>query len=373
MNKTIVSIFLLAVLAVPLPCRAGPPMQVAFINPDPPGSAFWDQATAFMHAVADDLNIRLTVYYGDRGRFRLRDNFLKALQGPDKPDYIITIFQRDMALPLVKAAEASGIKLMTINTDIPPGDRPALGGPREKFPSWIGHLLPDDTRGGHDLMKRLAHAVPTLASPNGPPHGLIGITGSRESTPGIYRKNGCMNALKSTPGIRLEQMVHAYWDRQKAFSATRGLLGRYPEASLIWCAGGVMTSGVLKAILETGKRPGKDILVGTFDWSADTIDHIRRGDVLASAGGHFIEGGWALILLYDYHHGIDFKDNPGVTLLSPLAVMTRDNLDRYEAIIQGNSWDGMDFRQFSRTRTGRRAPYKLGIDALTLSPDAPQP
>ena len=33
---------------------------------------------------------------------------------------------------------------------------------------------------------------------------------------------------------------------------------------------------------------------------------MRTGELSALAGGHFMAGAWALVMLYDYAHGVDF-------------------------------------------------------------------
>ena len=341
-------------------------MRVAFVNPDPPGSPFWSHVTAFMQVVAEDLDIQLDIYYGDRGRLVTRDNFLQALEGKEKPDYLITILHENIGDTLMAAAQASGVKVFIINTDVPKSLKKTLGKPREKFSSWIGHMYPDDIQGGYDLLVTLAAGAGTLPKSAGPPFRLIGITGSRESSPGIYRKNGAEVALTKTSDILTEQMLYAYWSRQKAATATRGLLNRYPQTSMIWCAGGDMTFGILDALRHKNLIPGKDILLGTFDWTDAIIARVKAGEIFVSAGGHFLEGGWALILLYDHYHGMDFKSKTGLTIRTPMILLTHENVHRYEPLITGISWHKTDFKLLTRTHGGRQSAYNLSINALSF-------
>jgi len=203
-----------------------------------------------------------------------------------------------------------------------------------------------------------------LPEESGPPFEMFGISGSYDSTPAQYRNKGIDAAITGRPEIILRQNVYAYWDEKKAYDITSGLINRYPNTKLVWCAGGAMTHGTLNAIKDSHKIPGKDILLGTFDWSSSTANHIEEGVIAASVGGHFMDGGWSLILLYDYHHGIDFKDYTGTTILSPLTVMNPNNLSQYEILLNKNSWQDIDFIKFTKTHAGKEKIYNLSIDAL---------
>jgi len=339
-------------------------MHVVFINPDPPESPFWGNMTTFMQAVAKDLDIQFDVIYGDRSRFKNKNNFMKAITQENKPDYIITIFQESTGPSQLSAAEAAGVKVFVINTDIPSRVKAELGSPREKYSSWIGHLWPDDKQGGELLAKTLLAQRSSLSTKTNAPFKMFGISGSHESSPALYRNNGIKAVLSEQKEVQLEQIVYAQWGEQEAYKKTNKLLQRYPDTSLIFCAGGAMTSGVIKAIQESAKTPGEDLLLGSFDWSESNISKIKSGTLAASVGGHFMDGGWSLILLYDYHHGIDFKDTIGVEIHNPLSVITLDNVNEYQAILKQEYWQKINFKKMTKTLGGTELPYNLTIDAL---------
>lgn len=364
LKRNILALFSILVLFCASFTNAQESMHVVFINPDPPDSPFWSNMTSFMQAVANNLDIQLDVLYGDRTRFKNEKNFLQVLNQTKKPDYIITILQESMAPKVLSAAESSGVKVFVVNTDIPLKVQGKIGTPREKYTSWIGHMFPDDEQGGYLLAQTLAKLTTSLSTEIKPPFEMFGISGSHDSSPALLRNNGVKKALIKEPEILLNQIIYAQWDEQKAYEIASGLFLRYPNTSLVFCAGGAMTSGTLKAIQDSSRTPGKDLLFGSFDWNEAIVNHIKDGTMAASVGGHFMDGGWSLILLYDYHHGIDFEDSVGITIRKPLSVMTRANVNEYEALLNKESWENINFKKLTKTLGKKDTPYTLTIDAL---------
>ncbi|WDP89620.1 MAG: ABC transporter substrate-binding protein [Desulfobacter sp.] len=339
-------------------------MKVTFLNPDPPGSPFWTNMTRFMQSISDDLNIELQVFYGDRTRFENKSNFQRAISQPDKPDYIMTILQVGTAEYMLEAAEKAGVKIFVINTDIPEFFKNKIGTPRDKYSNWIGHMHPDDEKGGALLGETLYKKISARNLNPGPPFAMLGISGSYESSPAFYRNQGMETVINRYADIVQRQVVFAYWNKKKAYEITNVLLRRYPDISIIWCAGGAMTFGVIEAIEAQSDLYKSKLLFGTFDWGSDIVQLIKEGKIYASVGGHFLNGGWSLILLYDYHHGIDFKDEMGVTIQKPLSVITPDNVVRYESLLSTENWDSINFKEFTKTHRGRDFSYSFTIEAL---------
>ena len=70
-------------------------------------------------------------------------------------------------------------------------------------------------------------------------------------------------------------------------------------------------------------------MVGGIDWNLEAIQSIQKGQMTASMGGHFMEGGWVMVLLYDYFNGVDFVDE-GVAMKSKMSAITQANADQFE-------------------------------------------
>jgi hypothetical protein len=65
-------------------------------------------------------------------------------------------------------------------------------------------------------------------------------------------------------------------------------------------------------------------------------------------GGHFLAGAVALILIHDYHNGIDFVDDTGVQMITPVYPITAGNIQKYIKVLDRTKWNKIDFRRFSK-------------------------
>jgi hypothetical protein len=78
------------------------------------------------------------------------------------------------------------------------------------------------------------------------------------------------------------------------------LLKRYPDIGLIWTSNDQMAFGAMDAVREMGREPGKDVLFSTINWAPHSLNALQMGQISALAGGHFMLGGLAMVLLKDY-------------------------------------------------------------------------
>ena len=68
---------------------------------------------------------------------------------------------------------------------------------------------------------------------------------------------------------------------------------------------------------------------------------------------------WALVMLYDYHHGRDFGAE---TLRSDYLALTRGTIDRYAPILDESRWHEIRFESFSKVGNASIENYDFRID-----------
>lgn len=68
-----------------------------------------------------------------------------------------------------------------------------------------------------------------------------------------------------------------------------------------------------------------------------------------------------MILLYDYHKGIDFADELGVKFHSPMYAITAENIDRYRPLLEGMDWNKVDFTKFSKAFNPELKRYDFSL------------
>ncbi|MDT8992415.1 ABC transporter substrate-binding protein [Curvibacter sp. APW13] len=349
----------------PLSLAAEPTLRIAFINPDRAGNPFWDKLTSLMQAAATRLNIDLQVYYAGTGRFQSLSVAEQALQAQPKPDYLVYIAQAGTVAQILAAAEAAKVHSFILNTDLLAEDRARVGAPREQFRYWIGHMFPDDVQAGAALATALAGAARSKGARQ--PIEMIALSGTRDSSAALDRGVGLEQVLAKNNDMRLNQLVFAGWDPQEAFTRTVGLLRRYPLTRVLWAASDAMALRMIDAARQMQKTPGRDVFIGGVDWSDDALAAIAKGDLSASVGGHFMDGAWAMVLLYDYHNGKDFASALGSTIRSPMQVIDAGNVATQRKLLLSRRWDTIDFRQFSRVFNPSSKQYDFGLKALAAA------
>ena len=357
---------LAVVFSAPVPVEAAsgaePPVRVVFMSPDPLAQyPFWADYVGFMRAAAKSLDIELTVVESS-GRFDVVENVKRVLAGPQKPDYLMYIYHAQMTPLVLDLAEKAGVSSFVVNTDVFPSERQRAGRPREMFSRWIGHVLPDDELASQQLAETMIQRgwKGNCEARDGRMH-LLGFGGNREGTSSTYRERGLLKAANTNPKVVLDRFLLANWSRSIAYDKMLILHSLHPEARVCWAAGDGIALGVIDAIKASGKVPGKDILVGGIDWSAEGLAAIRRGEMEVSFGGHFMNGAWTLILLLDYHNGIDFGEQDPVVKME-MRPIDRNSLKRYGAALNPANWSKIDFKRFSKT-------YNPGLAEYAFSPD----
>ncbi len=152
------------------------------------------------------------------------------------------------------------------------------------------------------------------------------------------------------------------WSREKAYLQTQGVLRQYPGLSVIWVANDPLALGALNAVREIGKIPGKDVMIGGLNWDLPALLEVRDGGLVVSVGGHFMTGGWALILLHDYFHGRDFAEI-GTELQLPLfSSLDRQRVINYLDVFGDGDWSKIDFRSFSKVFNPDLSRYDFSLE-----------
>ena len=106
------------------------------------------------------------------------------------------------------------------------------------------------------------------------------------------------------------------------------------------------TKAFLEAIKNAGKVPGKDIKVVAMDLNPENVDAIKAGELLFDIGGHWLQGGFALVLMFDYLEGLPIPaDQANVKL--KLLPLTQDKVTTYEECFPGGV-PAYNFKEHSR-------------------------
>ena len=330
-------------------------INVTFINPgisnpnDPTG-AFWFTVSEFMKVAAEQLNINLEILYSERDHVRMQQQARMVAKRSNLPDYLIVVNEKLAADEMVKVADRAGLKVFVMFNSFFGEQAKKMGKPREKYKNWIGSLVPDFKYGGY-LIARWTIDAAILARPTrrNDPLRIIAITGDAVTQSAVQRLSGLQQAIAEYPNVQVQQIFNGEWREDIARQQTVIALRRYPRTCAIWAANDPIALGAIEGAEEANRHPGKDIFIGSLNWDQPALEKIREGALEVSVGGHFMIGGWTLVLLHDYHQGNDFATE-GVQLKRPMfSVLYKKNIDTFLSKFGDRNWSKIDFSKFSKT------------------------
>ena len=338
--------------------------KVALFTGSEKNVPFWELFADFMRAAGKDLGIELEVHYAEGSRTEMAAQILGVCTRSDKPDAIVVQGFKRGGLNSLQIAEENEVPVFLVNAGLTDKQTAESGRPGEKLKYWIGEMLPND----YDAGKLLANALidearkdPQRLGPDGRVH-VIGLNGVVSDGASVQRESGLKDAIaERREEAELHQVISADWEQDLAERRCRFLHRRYPEATVIWCASDRMAAGAIDAVRKRGLTPGEDVIIGGVDATPDAKRLIEDGTLEATVGGHFMEGGWVTVLLYDYFHNPELIP---IHLDSPMMLVTRKELDDYRAMINPSTWEQTDFRQFSRFHHPELKSYQFGLKAL---------
>ncbi|MFJ2539541.1 MULTISPECIES: ABC transporter substrate-binding protein [unclassified Pseudomonas] len=324
--------------------------SVLFLNPGSTEETFWVSYSQFMQAAARDLGIDLRILYSLRRPELTLAQARLALQGPNRPDYLMFVNEQYVAPQILRLAQDSGVKLFIVNAALTP-DQQALVGERT---DRVGNLVPNDEEGGYLMMKALIRMHRPVSG--GEEIELLAFSGLKITPSAQLREHGMQRALAEHPQVRLRQRVYSGWTQQRAYEQAKQLFARYPKVSLVWSANDEMAFGAMRAFSETGKIPGQDALFSAVNTSPAALQALVDGRLSVLLGGHFTLGGWALVELHDHEQGVDLDQHGGRDRQVPLLQLI-DKAHARRMLAMGSSPDyGVRFRKLSAK--GRPASYR---------------
>lgn len=340
-------------------------LRVGFLCEAPADNPFWKSVVQVMQAAANDLNIDLVVEYDPtHSTFTTKKLGTHLINSEPKLDYLLTKYLLSVTATHIQQAQQRGIKVFVFNSDVPESEYETVGRlPRQKYDNWIGHMVPDDELAGYDLAAELIAQTKQAEGINTADGiQILALNAPYESTVGSSRLAGLKEETAEVSDAVLEDVVVVNWEAASASQRVVELLKQYPKTDILWSPNLAITWGAVEGLEHSGRTPGKDILVGGFDWNSESIKAIADGRITASMFGHFLEGAWALILVNDYHYGIDFAKSAGVRISTPLSSLNADNYEQYKGVILENRWEEIDFRRFSKKYNTELKSYNFNIN-----------
>lgn len=349
-------------LCLAMACSLASAASVVFLNPGKSTEAYWLSYAQFMQAAAKDLGMPLQVIYAERDPQRMIEQARAVLQAANPPDYLVFVNEEYVGPEILRLSKDSGVKLFAVSSTLTTDQQSLIGQSRERYPNWIGSLVPNDEEAGYIMASRLIERGRAL-QPVGAMQ-LLAFSGAKQTPAAQFREQGLQRALAEHPDVLLRQLVYSEWNRQRAYEQAQQLLPRHPDATLIWAANDEMAFGAMRAAEELGRVPGKDLLFSALNNSVEVLQARLDERVSVLVSGHFTAGGWAMVLLHDYDAGLDFAARGGKDRQDALFMQ----LDKWQSKrllqrIQSKRYD-LDFRGFSAVGRPRQRDYNFSLQPL---------
>lgn len=349
-------------------CLAGsavarPAPRIVFLNPGEPvergTGPFWRMVNDFMAAAAKRFGMQLETLWAERDHLLMLRQAEELARRPEAPDYIVIVNEKLAAQQMLETFQRSSAKVFLIHNDLTSEQRRAVGNEREQIHNWIGTATTDAARGGYLLMQDLYRQLRSREP------RIVGITGDASTPVSRERADGVEAYVKRARRGSIHQLAFGDWSYADGEDKARVLLARYPDTNIIWAANDSMALGALRAV----EAQGADVRVGGMGGWGDALVSVAQGGLAATAAGDYMIGAWAMVLLHDYHHGVDFARHGGLAQkLDYLCVVNRGNVRRFEEAVFKRGGD-LNFGMYSKFFHRRPGPYDFNLDHL-VEPEA---
>ena len=98
------------------------------------------------------------------------------------------------------------------------------------------------------------------------------------------------------------------------------ILKEFPQIQGVWGASDSMIQGAIEIAKMNNRVPGKDIHFVGMDLDAESVKAIRAGEQLFDIGGHWLQLGFGLSILYDELNGFIFPKGRSIGQTSSAAI-----------------------------------------------------
>jgi ABC-type sugar transport system substrate-binding protein len=259
---------------------------------------FWVRLSKFAQKSADELGFELVVLDSrDSGDTQIKnaENLISR-----KVDGLIFVAYWDTGDRVLAMAERAKIPTVVMDTTVTGVN------PQEKYKQYIAYIGPSNHKAGYDIADFLIKHMKGKE--------MVALYGTLGTSVAEERREGMEAALKDHPDIKLVGAQTGNFRRDDGMKVMEDFLVANPNVSAVWCANDEMALGALNAIENAGKQ-GK-VIVGGMDLNDEAVKAILDGRYSFSAGGHWLQGGFAATIMYDYLKGFTVpKDQSKVELV----------------------------------------------------------
>ncbi|MCL4554142.1 MAG: sugar ABC transporter substrate-binding protein [Actinobacteria bacterium] len=206
---------------------------------------------------------------------------------------------------------------------------------------YAGYSIPDDFKDAYLSAKSLMDAM-------GGKGTLVFIAGWKGSSADQMRSMGFFAAAAEFPDIKVVGGDPGQWSRGPAEKIMRDYLVKYPKFEGVYNQNDDQGIGALKAVEESGRVAGKDVLFASVDGISETLKAIAQGKILNTVWVFApFQTGFAVARLFDMIQGVAF--DPAERFVHTGSVfIDKSNADKYLSAVYDAASLPWDFTLMSR-------------------------
>ncbi|MBI2255374.1 MAG: ABC transporter substrate-binding protein [Proteobacteria bacterium] len=341
------------------------PLRIAFLNPGKHDEFFWPAVSAAMSAAADQFGDTLEIVYAERDAQAIGVLGREIINRKSPPDVLILVNEFQAGTALLKEADSRGIKTFMLLNSFYGQDAQSMGAPATRYRHWLGSLIPDNKAAGKRMAEALITCVREKAQKgkDGKYH-LLGLLGDSTTPASIDRTAGLEEAVAARPDIVLERMLATNWQTGKGHDLTANFLDWSQKQAIplagIWAANDAVALGAIAAAAERQLTAGRDFCTVGLNWSPEAVDLVAKGEMVMTHGGHFLAGGWAIVMLHDLM-AADATGRPAMQREATFSMAPIDqrNVQEFIAKLGDRDWRRIDFKSFSHHGKGGHYDFSL--------------
>jgi ribose transport system substrate-binding protein len=184
-------------------------------------------------------------------------------------------------VPVLKAAQDAGIKIINIDNRLDPE------GMKKQGMSPVPFISVDNEKAAYESARYIAQQVKK------PAQAAI-IEGIRSADNARQRKAGAERAFQENPLIRVVAQDTANWKIDEGYEVTKKIFKSHPDVELLFCANDMMALGALKYLQETGKSRVK---VAAYDALEDAQEAVKAGRLAVTVDQQAAEQGYQGVMV----------------------------------------------------------------------------
>lgn len=299
---------------------------------------FWVRVAKFSQKAAEELGFKIIVLDSrDSGDTQIKnaENLISQ-----KVDGLIFTGYYDSGKRILQMTERAKIPVIIMDTSVTGVE------PKTEFQTYEAFIGPSNKRAGYAIADFLFKNM--KPGPGGQKE-IVALYGTLGTSVAEERRYGLEEALKDNPSVRMVAAQTGDFRRDEGMKVMENFLIAHPNVTGVWCANDEMALGAINAIENVGKQ--KDIIVGGMDLNDEAVDAMLDGRYAFSAGGHWLMGGFAATILYDYLNGFEIDERDVQIVLAEVA-SKEDAVTLQEKWLPFPAWD---FRAHSKTYSGKDA------------------